>query len=45
LTTGSRIIVALDYAEARSAMALVDRLRPSVCRLKVGKELFTAAGP
>ncbi len=45
MTTGSRIIVALDYADARSATALVDRLRPSVCRLKVGKELFTAAGP
>jgi orotidine-5'-phosphate decarboxylase len=26
-------------------MALVDRLQPSACRLKVGKELFTAAGP
>jgi orotidine-5'-phosphate decarboxylase len=45
LTTGSRIIVALDYAEAKSATALADRLQPSVCRLKVGKELFTAAGP
>ena len=43
--TGSRIIVALDYADAKSATALVDRLQPSVCRLKVGKELFTAAGP
>jgi len=45
LITGSRIIVALDYAEAGSATALVDRLKPSACRLKVGKELFTAAGP
>jgi orotidine-5'-phosphate decarboxylase len=26
-------------------MALVERLRPAACRLKVGKELFTAAGP
>jgi orotidine-5'-phosphate decarboxylase len=26
-------------------MNLVDRLDPSLCRLKVGKELFTAAGP
>ena len=41
----SRVIVALDYADAQSAMALVDRLQPSACRLKVGKELFTAAGP
>jgi orotidine-5'-phosphate decarboxylase len=45
LTTSSRIIVALDYADARSATVLVDRLQPSACRLKVGKELFTAAGP
>jgi len=45
LTTGSRIIVALDYADARSATVLVDRLQPSACRLKVGKELFTASGP
>jgi orotidine-5'-phosphate decarboxylase len=41
----SRVIVALDYADAKSAMALVDRLQPSACKLKVGKELFTAAGP
>ena len=40
-----RVIVALDYAEAKSALALVDRLDPGLCRLKVGKELFTAAGP
>ena len=41
----SRLIVALDYADSKSAMALVDRLQPSACKLKVGKELFTAAGP
>jgi orotidine-5'-phosphate decarboxylase len=40
-----RVIVALDYADAESALALVDRLDPGMCRLKVGKELFTAAGP
>lgn len=45
MTAGSRIIVALDYADARSATVLVDRLQPSACRLKVGKELFTASGP
>jgi orotidine-5'-phosphate decarboxylase len=39
------IIVALDFAEADSALALVRRLSPQLCRLKVGKELFTAAGP
>jgi len=41
----SRVIVALDYADAQSAMALVERLQPSACKIKVGKELFTAAGP
>lgn len=40
-----KIIVALDYSEAESALRLADRLEPSLCRLKVGKELFTAAGP
>lgn len=40
-----RVIVALDYADAKSALSLVDRLDPGSCRLKVGKELYTAAGP
>jgi orotidine-5'-phosphate decarboxylase len=43
--TDSKIVVALDYADAKSALALVGRLDPSLCKLKVGKELFTAAGP
>lgn len=41
----SKIIVALDFADAASALALVERLNPGLCRLKVGKELFTVAGP
>ena len=40
-----RIIVALDFADPASALALVERLDPSACALKVGKELFVAAGP
>jgi orotidine-5'-phosphate decarboxylase len=40
-----KIIVALDYPEAAPALELVARLDPSLCRLKVGKELFTATGP
>jgi orotidine-5'-phosphate decarboxylase len=40
-----KVIVALDYASAAEASALVARLEPGLCRLKVGKELFTAAGP
>jgi orotidine-5'-phosphate decarboxylase len=40
-----RIIIALDYPNALPALALADRLEPSLCRLKVGKQLFTATGP
>jgi orotidine-5'-phosphate decarboxylase len=40
-----RIIVALDFADPGDAIALVDRLDPSACALKVGKELFVMAGP
>lgn len=42
---GARVIVALDYPDARPALELAARLDPAACRLKVGKELFTAAGP
>jgi orotidine-5'-phosphate decarboxylase len=42
---GSRIIVALDFPDADAAWQLVERLMPEQCRLKVGKELFTSAGP
>jgi len=40
-----RVIVALDYPDEKQALALVDRLDPSLCRLKVVKELFTRLGP
>ena len=40
-----KVIVALDYTSAEAAWALVERLDPSLCRVKVGKELFTIAGP
>lgn len=43
--TDPKIIVALDYPEAAPALDLAARLEPALCRLKVGKELFTAAGP
>lgn len=42
---GPRVIVALDYPDADSALRLVMRLDSAQCRLKVGKELFTTAGP
>lgn len=40
-----RLIVALDFADVESAMALARRLDPSRCALKVGFELFVVAGP
>ncbi len=39
------IIVALDYPLAPAALDLARRLSPALCRLKVGKELFTSSGP
>lgn len=44
-TSDPRIIVALDFADAASALALVDRVEPAACALKVGKELFVTTGP
>jgi orotidine-5'-phosphate decarboxylase len=40
-----RIIVALDFPDAEAALAAAARLDPALCRVKVGKELFVAAGP
>ena len=40
-----RIIVALDFAAQEDALALAAVPDPKLCRLKVGKELFTATGP
>nr|MBO2510067.1 orotidine-5'-phosphate decarboxylase [Gammaproteobacteria bacterium] len=39
------IIVALDFPAREPALALADRLDPRLCRVKVGKELFTRCGP
>lgn len=40
-----KIIVALDYADKNSALAMADQIDPASARVKVGKELFTRAGP
>lgn len=40
----SRVIVALDYPNAAAALAFAKQLDPRSCRVKVGKELHTAAG-
>jgi orotidine-5'-phosphate decarboxylase len=41
----SQVFVALDYPTAAAAWPLIQQLSPDQCGLKVGKELFTAAGP
>ena len=43
--SGPRIIVALDCPDAKEALALAGRLEPALCRVKVGIELYSAAGP
>ena len=45
LMNDPRIIVALDFNSAADALCLANKLDPRLCRLKVGKELFTATGP
>ena len=41
----SPLVVAMDFNAAEPCLALAERLNPQYCRLKIGKELFTAAGP
>lgn len=45
MNAAERIIVALDFADARQAMACIDALAGTACAFKVGKELFTREGP
>lgn len=40
-----RIIVALDFPDQCTALNFAARLDNTLCRVKVGKELFTLAGP
>lgn len=41
----SPIVVALDYPAPKQAIEMAKQLDPKKCRVKVGKELFTASGP
>ena len=41
----SKVIVALDFPDQDTTLSMVDLLDPQLCRLKVGKELFTRCGP
>ena len=41
----SRIIVALDYNNKKDAVSMAKILRPSLCKIKIGLELFITCGP
>ncbi|MBZ9610965.1 orotidine-5'-phosphate decarboxylase [Rheinheimera maricola] len=41
----TRVVVALDFEQKAAALNLVSQLDPALCRLKVGKEMFTHFGP
>ena len=41
----AKVIVALDFADAKQALEFAKQVSGDQCKLKVGKELFTAAGP
>ncbi len=45
LNPDPKIIVALDFPDASTAKDFIKRIEPTSCRLKIGKELFTRAGP
>lgn len=40
-----QLIVALDFWNEAPCRKVLDRLDPTKCRVKIGKELFTQAGP
>jgi len=40
-----KIIVALDYPNEKQALEFVGQLDTNLCRLKIGKEMFTQLGP
>ncbi|WP_019603180.1 orotidine-5'-phosphate decarboxylase [Teredinibacter turnerae] len=43
--TGPQLLVAMDFNDINDCLALARQLDPQSCRLKIGKELFTTAGP
>ena len=44
-SVSSPIVVALDFPSDTAALELASQLDPSLCRVKVGKELYTRSGP
>jgi orotidine-5'-phosphate decarboxylase len=40
-----KVVVALDFDKKNDALSFVDKISPTDCKLKVGKEMFTYFGP
>lgn len=40
-----KVVIALDFDVKKEALDFVDKIDPSQCRIKVGKEMFTYFGP
>jgi len=40
-----KVVIALDYDNKMQALAFIEQLDPTTCRLKIGKEMFTHFGP
>ena len=45
MTDTKMIIVALDYDNEDEVFKFIDNIDPNLCRIKIGKELFTMIGP
>lgn len=45
LINDPKVIVALDFDDLNAVEKFISRLSPFLCRLKIGKELFTSCGP
>ena len=41
----SRLIISLDFSEANQALEFCKKIDPVSCKIKIGKELYTRAGP
>ena len=45
MNINSPVIVALDFSDQQQVLEFVEQIPVDSCRLKIGKELFTTAGP
>lgn len=40
-----KVVVALDFPSVARATSFINQMKPNLCRLKIGKELFAIGGP